>query len=74
VLFSGSYNHQGEILRLWTHATGPDKAHQDFICQLEKILKRNKGYLRRYFAGDKDNFKIREERRINSKNGLDILL
>jgi len=59
--YSGNYNHQGEIFRLWTHALGPGKAHQDFVCQLAERLKRSKAYLRSYFNGMKDNFKITEE-------------
>ena len=58
--YSGNYNHQGEIFRLWTHAPGPEKAHQDFIVQLAERLKRSKAYLRSYFNGMKDNFKITE--------------
>ena len=58
--YSGNYNHQGEIFRLWTHAPGPEKAHQDFICQMAKRLKRTKQSLRNYFNGSRDNFKIME--------------
>ena len=60
--YSGNYNHQGEIFRLWTHAPGPGKAHQDFIVQLAERLKRTKAYLRAYFNGSRDNFKITEDK------------
>jgi len=58
--YSGNYNHQGEIFRLWTNCETEPEAHRNFIVQLAERLKRTKAYMRSYFNGSRDNFKITE--------------
>ncbi len=58
-LYFGRYNWQGEIHKLWTHAKNPEAAHRQFIAKLSKILNVSKYKLRCYFAGNKDNFKVK---------------
>lgn len=57
--YFGRYNWQGEIIKLWTHAKNPETAHRNFTAKLSKVLGVSNYKLRCYFAGYKDNFKVK---------------
>jgi len=58
-LYQGEYNYQGQVFSLWTHARTKTIAHRNFIKQLQKVLGISGYRLRCYFAGQRDNFKIK---------------
>lgn len=59
VRYIGLYNWQGEIIKLWTRAKTTRAAHRQFTAKLSGILGVSNYRLRCYFAGNKDNFKIK---------------
>jgi len=68
MLFKGTFNWYCELHVLYTHTKNIDKAFNNCISQLTKILKvsRRKVYL--YFVSEKkDNFKIKEVINENNK-------
>ncbi|MBU2249426.1 MAG: hypothetical protein KKD77_21950 [Gammaproteobacteria bacterium] len=58
--FTGHYNWQGEIHKLWTHAKDKPAGHRNFITQLSRRLGISNYRLRCHFNGYLDNYKIME--------------
>ena len=57
--FEGTFNFEGEIIKDWNHARDPKESKRFFITKLAGKLGRTKQSVRRYFSGQKDNFKIK---------------
>lgn len=64
MLFKGTFNWYCEIHTLYTHTKNKDKnkALNNFIVQLTKILKVSRESIYIYFNNDKDNYRIEEEK------------
>ena len=60
--YQGKYNYQNQVHTLWTHAKNIAIAHINFIKQLQEILGISGYRLRCYFSGQRDNFKIKENK------------
>ena len=53
-------NWYGEIHTLYTSSSTEQKALTNAICQLAKKISYDLAYVKRFFLGDKDNYKIKE--------------
>lgn len=63
MLFKGSFNWYCESHILYTRAKNKGLAFSNFISQLSKKLKRNRGFISIYFLkGNPDNWLIKEEK------------
>jgi len=58
--YYGTFNFNGQNITLWTHAVNKNRAKAQFIIQLAEKLNRSKGSIRRYYAGVKANYEIKE--------------
>jgi len=59
--YTGHYNWQGEIHKLWTHGKNEVIAHKNFIAQMAKKLGFTNQRMRYHFNSGMDNHKIWEK-------------
>ena len=58
--YKGTFNWNGELIVLWTHAFGERGAKWSFIIQLAKKLFRTQSSLRGHYSTGKPNHEIEE--------------
>ena len=58
--YYGTFNFNGELIHLWTHAINKNEAKRRFIIRLSEKLNRTPDSIRKYYSGDKPNYKIEE--------------
>jgi hypothetical protein len=64
MLFKGTFNWHCELHTLYTHAKSENKAFDNFIVQLAKLLKVSRRNVYLHFIDEKkDNFKVKEVKR-----------
>jgi hypothetical protein len=57
-LYKGTFNFSGQVMILYTHSASKTQAYTALIKKLAPMVKYTDSYLRRYFSGDKDNYRI----------------
>lgn len=56
--YQGTFNWYGEVHTLWTIAINPNQAYSNMTTRLAKALKLSVRFVRLYYDGSKDNYRI----------------